>query len=175
MTDLHYYRIMVRKARKDYKDAKDERKSICKARWAEYKRALSNMLEACENAALCIRSCTNDGKYSSLWIDNEMEHISESEENFRETRCKCSEDVEAADKKVRATKKALALLRRPVLEFEANIKEKERQFWEKIKEQKLQFEKQLNEQQSLFKQECVEQKKQFNKQLKELVSAAAKI
>jgi hypothetical protein len=133
------------------------------------------MLQALENSALCIRSCTNDGKYSYLWIDNEMRNVAESKRNFQETRYKCADDVEAADKKVRAAKKALALLRRPVLEFNAEIAEQERQFWAKIKEQKLQFEKQLDEQQSQFVQGCVEQKKQFNKQLKELVSAVAAI
>jgi hypothetical protein len=163
MTDPHYL-DMVQEARKVYKAAKNERNSICKARWAEYKLALSNMLEACENAVFCIRSCITDSKYWSLWINNEMEHISESEENFLETRCKCSDGVEVADKKVRAAKKALALLLRPVRKFEANIEEQERQFWAKIEEQKLQFGRQLDEQQS-----------QFNKRLKELVSAAAKI
>jgi hypothetical protein len=166
---------MVQEARKAYKAAKNERTSVCKARWAEYKRAVSNMLQVLENSALCIRSCTKDGKYSYLWIDNEMRNVAESKRNFQETRYKCSKDVEATDKKVRAAKKALALLRRPVREFKANIEEQERQFWEKINEQKLQFEKQLNEQQSQFVQGCMEQKKQFNKQLKELVSTVAAI
>jgi hypothetical protein len=85
------------------------------------------------------------------------------------------DDVEAADKKVRAAKKALALLRRPVLEFEANIEEQERRFWANIKELKLQFEKLLNKQESQFVKGYTKQKKQFNKQLKELVSAVAAI
>jgi hypothetical protein len=187
MTDpLNDYRIMVQEARKDRKNAKAFRVSVCRFWWNEYKFAILHLNKTME-AAASVRSIFGDsGIHASPMLDAAEDAISESKKNLETTRNKARDDVEAADKKVRAAKKALALLRRPVLEFEANIEEKEQQFWAKIEEQKqlflakieeqkLQLGRQFDKQRSQFEQECVEHKTRFNKQLKELVSTVAAI
>jgi hypothetical protein len=187
MTDnISDYLDMVEDARKNRKKAKAFRVSVCRFWRHEYDLAILH-LNTTTKAAASVRSIFGDsGIHASPMLDAAEDAISESKKNLETTRNKARDDVEAADKKLRAAKKALALLLRPVLEFEANIEEKERQFWEKIEEQKRQFcakieeqkqqlGRQFDKQRTLFERECVEHKKRFNKQLKELVSTVAAI